>query len=410
MLVDDRSSAVSLPEVPLLGVLPGTGGLTRVTDKRKVRHDLADIFCTTSRRRARPSAPRSGGWSTTSPSRSSSPKRVQARVERCRAQRRARPAPRASLTPLSGASTTTAITTSTSTCRSTARAHGHAHRARRPPPQASDIAGDRGAAGASWWPLAMARELDDAILSLRTNELDIGTWLLKTAATPDAVLACDATLAHRDHWFVRETIGLLRRTLAASTCPSRSCSRCDRARLVLRRHAARAGAGLRPQLHAGAARRADDAAPRDRAVAANFGLYPMVTGSRGCRRRFYEERDALEAVRATVGQPLRAEQALRWAWSPRPGRHRLGRRDRAWRSRSARDVARRAHRHGSQPALQRPGDHGDARLRPPVGLAELDLQPPQRGRRQGRAEGVRHRRRRRNSTGTASDTCGTLET
>jgi benzoyl-CoA-dihydrodiol lyase len=79
------------------------------------------------------------------------------------------------------------------------------------------------AAGAGWWPLAMARELDDAMLRLRANHHEIGTWVLKTSGEPDAVLACDATMAaHRDHWFVRETIGLLRRTLQRLDVSSRS--------------------------------------------------------------------------------------------------------------------------------------------------------------------------------------------
>src|SRR5204863_6641924 len=88
--------------------------------------------------------------------------------------------------------------------------------------QPGDIAGIE-AAGALWWPLAMARELDDAILTMRTNELDIGTWILKTEGDAAAVLAADAALAqHADHWCVRETIGLVRRTLARLDVSSRT--------------------------------------------------------------------------------------------------------------------------------------------------------------------------------------------
>ena len=103
----------------------------------------------------------------------------------------------------------------------------------------------------------MARELDDAILSMRTNELDIGTWLLTTEGDAAAVLACDATLAqHRDHWLVRETIGLLRRTLARLDVSSRTLFALMRAGIVLRRDARGAGVRRRPQLHARAAGRA----------------------------------------------------------------------------------------------------------------------------------------------------------
>ena len=133
--------------------------------------------------------------------------------------------------------------TSTSTSPSTARARTATFTVKAPrAAQPADIAGIE-AAGAAWWPLAMARELDDAILSMRTNELDIGTWLLKTEGDAPAVLALDATLlAHKDHWLVRETIGLLRRTLARLDVSSRTPVRADRTRLVLRRHPARAGA------------------------------------------------------------------------------------------------------------------------------------------------------------------------
>ena len=201
-LVDDRSSSVALPEVPLLGVLPGTGGLTRVTDKRHVRHDLADIFCT---RNEGVRGQKAKDWRLVDA-------RRQARAIRRRRHARARsnwrqaatvpPTARGvALTPLqrrvdaSGyhyehvdVAIDRAARTATVTVRGPAGA------------QPADIAGIE-AAGATWWPLAMARELDDAILSLRTNELDIGTWLLKTQGDAaggarrrrDAAAHCAAT-------------------------------------------------------------------------------------------------------------------------------------------------------------------------------------------------------------------------
>ncbi|HZH06417.1 MAG TPA: 2,3-epoxybenzoyl-CoA dihydrolase, partial [Lautropia sp.] len=223
ILVDDRSSSVSLPEVPLLGVLPGTGGLTRVTDKRHVRHDLADVFCT-SVEGVR--GQRAVEWRLVDAA--VKPAQFAAAVDE-RAARLAEASDRPAdgkgvmLTrvarddapdALSYEHLTVEIDRKKKTATFTVKAPAGS--------QPSDIEGIM-AAGADWWPLAMARQLDDAILSMRTNELETGVWLLKTQGDPDAVLAADATmLRHRDHWFVRETIGLLRRTLARLDVSSRS--------------------------------------------------------------------------------------------------------------------------------------------------------------------------------------------
>jgi len=165
------------------------------------------------------------------------------------------------------------------------------------------------AAGVDWWPLSLARELDDAILSMRSNEPEIGLWLLKTEGEALAVLDADALLLeHGTHWFVRETIGWLRRTLSRLDVSSRtlfalvepgSCFAgsllelllaCDRSyMLALPDDAARA-----PKITVGEA---------------NFALYPMATGQSRLARRFYEEEAALEAVRAAVGGALDAEAA-----------------------------------------------------------------------------------------------------
>jgi benzoyl-CoA-dihydrodiol lyase len=223
LLVDDRSSAVSLPEVPLLGVLPGTGGLTRVTDKRHVRHDLADIFCT-SVEGVR--GQRAVDWRLVDAV--AKPAQFAAAVqERALATRRRQRPPgqrqgRGADAP--GAHrqrrrhryshVDVQIDRSKRTATITVKAPTGA--------QPADIAAIE-AAGAAWWPLAMCRELDDAILNLRTNELDIGTWLLKTEGDAAAVLASDAVMfANKDHWLVRETIGALRRTLARLDVSSRS--------------------------------------------------------------------------------------------------------------------------------------------------------------------------------------------
>ena len=310
LLVDDRSSAVSLPEVPLLGVLPGTGGLTRVTDKRHVRHDLADIFCT-----------------------SVEGVRGQRAVDWRLVDRIAKPAQFAAAVH-DAAARLAEGSTRPAKARGIALPHiereetadglRYAHvrvdidRARRTAtltlqaptgPQPTDALGIE-AAGAAWWPLALARELDDAILHLRTNELQIGTWLLKTAGDAQAVLASDATLlAHQDHWLARETLGALRRTLARLDVSSRS--------LFALVEPGSAFAGSLAELAFAADRTYMLALPGDAERAPrltlnefNFGLLPMVNGQGRLQRRFYDEASPLEAARAAAGQALDADAAL----------------------------------------------------------------------------------------------------
>ena len=156
----------------------------------------------------------------------------------------------------------------------------------------------------------MVRELDDAILHMRTNELDIGTWVLKTSGDAAAVLASDATLlAHKDHWLVRETIGHLRRTLARMDVSSRS--------LFALIEEGTCFAGTLAEL-AFCADRAymlalpDDAAkaPKIQLSEMNFGFFPMVNDQTRLQRRFYEEVPAMEAARGAIGQALDADAAL----------------------------------------------------------------------------------------------------
>ena len=209
--------------MPLLGVLPGTGGLTRITDKRRVRHDLADVFCTTTEgvrgRRAK-------DWrlvdEVVKPSEFAAYVKWRAQ-ELAAGSDRPDDAEGVPLAPLartiddrgyhygfvdvaidrSGRQATLTVAT--------------------PPTRAPDDIADIVEQGARWWPLQMGRELDDAILMLRTNDVEIGTWLLKTEGDSGSALAFDATLRrHADHWFVRETIGLLRRTLARLEVSSRT--------------------------------------------------------------------------------------------------------------------------------------------------------------------------------------------
>jgi benzoyl-CoA-dihydrodiol lyase len=175
--------------------------------------------------------------------------------------------------------------------------------------QPADIAAIE-AAGAHWYPIALARELEDAILSMRTNEPEIGLWQIKTEGDAAAVLAMDATLlANKGHWLVRETIGLLRRTLSRLDVSSRSLF------ALIEPGSCFAGTFLELALACDRSYHLalpDDAAkaPRITVGDTNFGLYPMVTGQSRLERRFYAERPALDAVRAKLGQPLDAAAAF----------------------------------------------------------------------------------------------------
>ena len=310
VLVDDRSSAVSLPEVPLLGVLPGTGGLTRVTDKRHVRHDLADIFCT-SVEGVR--GQRAVDWRLVD--RIAKPAQFATVVNEA-AARLAQGSPRPAnaqgiaLTRVEREESADSlrydhVTVDIDRSRRTATLTVTGPTGAQP----TDVAGIE-AAGAAWWPLALARQLDDAILHLRTNELDIGTWLLKTGGDPQAVLASDATLlAHQDHWLVRETIGALRRTLARLDVSSRS--------LFALVEPGSAFAGSLAELAFAADRTymlalpdEPDRAPRLTLNEFNFGLLPMVNDQSRLQRRFYEEAAPLEAARAAAAKALDADAAL----------------------------------------------------------------------------------------------------
>jgi len=309
LMIDDRSSAVSLPEVPLLGVLPGTGGLTRVTDKRKVRRDLADVFCTTTEGVR---ADRAKAWGLVD---HSAKPQVFAQAVAEHAQRlaslsdRPQQAKGVTLTPL--------------TCAIDASGYHYEYvdavidRAARsatltvsgPNKAQPDAIEGILAAGVAWWPLQMARELDDAILNLRTNELEIGTWQLKTRGDIDSVLAVDAVLAkHRAHWFVRETLGLLRRTLARLDVTSRtlfaiidkgSCFAGTLAELALC-----ADRSYMLQLPD-----APDEAPRIALTEFNFGTYPMVNRLTRLATRFCENQEPVEAARQVIGEKLDAHDA-----------------------------------------------------------------------------------------------------
>ena len=306
-LVDDRSSAVSLPEVPLLGVLPGTGGLTRLTDKRKVRHDLADIFCTTTEgvRGARAKEWRLVDAVVKSQQFDSEVKRRALEL----ATLSDRPAESASergvaLAPLKRTNDEAGYhyeLVDVSINRAARRATLTVNAPREPQPRDKDAIV---AAGSDWWPLAMARELDDAILMLRTNQTDIGTWLLKTRGDVGAVLAVDATLDQlRSHWFVRETIGMLRRTFARLDVSSRTLF------ALIEPDSCFAGTLLELAL---ASDRSYMAAEGTSIALSemNFGDYPRVDRLSRIDARFYSEPAPAASARAAIGKKLNAGDAL----------------------------------------------------------------------------------------------------
>jgi len=310
VLVDDRSSAVSLPEVPLLGVLPGTGGLTRVTDKKKVRHDLADIFCT-SVEGVRGQKAKDWRLVDAIAKPQVFAQKVQERaLELAALSDRPADARGIKLNPVAvkvqaDALHYTHVSVEIDRAKRTATFTVKAPTGAQP----TDIAAIE-AAGDAWYPLAMARDLEDAILQMRTNELDIGVWLIKTEGDAAAVLAMDATLvAHQKHWLVRETVGLMRRTFSRLDVSSRS--------LFALIEPGSCFAGSLLELALACDRSYHLALPDDEAAApkiavgdTNFGFYPMATGQSRLQRRFYAEQPAMDAVRAQAGQLLEADAAF----------------------------------------------------------------------------------------------------
>jgi benzoyl-CoA-dihydrodiol lyase len=313
MLVDDRSSAVSLPELPLLGVLPGTGGLTRVVDKRHVRRDLADWFSTRSEGLAGKKAvqwrlvdeavPRQR-WDET----------VTARATEL-AGRSSRPEgpPGITLPPLVKSRTESGIRYD--------HVHATIDRDRAlveitvlgpedgPPADAAGIASQ----GSGFWTLAMTRELDDLILDLRTNELELGTWVLRTSGDPGRVLAYDQLLADQaGDWLANEIIQYLKRTLKRLDVTSRS--------LIALAEPGSCFAGSLLELALAADRSFQlfgvfedvdpDAEPAAVTIGPmNLGPLPMGNGLTRLQTRFFGDETALAAAAKRAGEPLTAEDA-----------------------------------------------------------------------------------------------------
>jgi len=309
ILIDDRSSAVSLPELPLLGVLPGTGGLTRVIDKRKVRRDLADMFCTVSEgvqgQRAKDwrlvdEIVKPAQWNDY----------LQKRAQEL-AQKSDRPANARgiALTPLKRVIDENGYQYEFVDVQLDRSGRTATLRVKAPDSLFAKSLEDIMTAGANWWPLQMARELDDAILNLRTNELELGLWIIKTSGNPDAVLEIDRQLiAHRSHWFVREVINMLRRTLSRLDVSSRSMY------AVVEEGSCFAGTLFELAL---AADRTYMLSISDNPSATfvalsemNFGPLYMANGLPRVVSRFCQDEQAVERARALEGKRVSAEEAV----------------------------------------------------------------------------------------------------
>ena len=308
VLVDDRSSAVSLPELPLLGVLPGTGGLTRLTDKRKVRKDLADLFCTN---QDGVRGQRAKDWRLVDGV--AKPQQFAEQV-RHRALKLAELSDRpvgaigVSLTPLVKETDEAGLHYKHVDVQFNRAARTATMTVRVAKSVDLQTAEQAYAAGANWWPLQMARELDDAILSLRTNELELGLWVLKTAGNPDAVLAMDKfILSHQDNWFVREVLGMMRRTFARLEVTSRSIY------AVVEPGSCFAGTLLELALAADRIYMRDTE-EGDRTTMTlsemNFGPLPMVNRLSRLAARFYEDAAQIESLRSQIGKKLSPREAL----------------------------------------------------------------------------------------------------
>ena len=311
MLVDDNTSTVSLPEVPLLAVLPGTGGLTRVVDKRKVRRDHADVFCTVAEGIK---GKRAVQWKLVDElvPRSRFDEVIRERAESFAAQS-PRPADKQgiALTPLERSFEGDTIRYKNLTVEVDRERRMATFTVQGPTEPLPDTPEAITAAGVDFWPLAMTRELDDAILHLTFNEQDIGLWAFRTVGSSELVAQADRILLkNRQHWLVNEILLFLRRTLKRIDLSSRSllafiepgsCFTGGLLELVL--------AADRSYMLDGTFEDQDLPPATLQVTEMNFGPLHMCNGLSRLETRFLDDADALEQVRERQGEPLEAEDA-----------------------------------------------------------------------------------------------------
>ncbi len=311
MLVDDRRSTVALPETPLLAVLPGTGGLTRVTDKRKVRRDLADVFCTTEEGVR---GQKAVDWRLVDEvvTKSKWDDAVRARAKELAARSdRPRDGEGVTLSPIERRSENGAIAYSHVRLE-IERERGVAGIMVRGPAQAAPASADAAQAlGASFWPLAIARELEDAILNLRFNEPKLGVLVLRTEGDGEAVLDHDRFLAaQQDHWLMREIRHYLKRVFKRLDVTARSLIALIEPGSCFAGSLAELAFAADRSLMLIGTREGDNRPPAAVALGpANFGLYPMGNGLTRLATRFLGEPQSLERAKEKIGTPLEAEAA-----------------------------------------------------------------------------------------------------
>jgi len=310
ILIDDRSSTVSLPELPLLGVLPGTGGLTRVTDKRKVRRDHADVFCT-SQDGVR--GQRAKDWrlvdEVVKPQQFAEHVKQRAR-ELADCSDRPLDTKGVALTPLKRTVDEAGMHYECVDVKCNRDARTAIITVSAPESVTAGTVEKALAAGADWWPLKMARELEDAILNLRSNELDLGLWIFKTAGNPETVLAIDEfILNHQETWFIREVLGMIRRTFARIDVTSRSIY------AIVEPGSCFAGTLLELALAADRIYMLDTQERESGATMTlsemNFGALPMVNHLGRLAARFYSDEAQIESLRGQIGKQLSAREALK---------------------------------------------------------------------------------------------------
>jgi benzoyl-CoA-dihydrodiol lyase len=304
VLIDDRSSAVSLPEAPLLGVLPGTGGLTRLTDKRRVRRDLADVFCTTPEG---VQGQRAKEWGLVDAL--IKPQEFDAYVKAralalAESSDRPRDAQPVLLPPIARSVDDRAYRYKHVQVELEPQRRTATFTVRAPESPGPASIQEILAAGAEWWPLRMTRELDDAILSLRTRELDLGLWIFKTEGDWKNVLGADSALSNnRDHWFVREVIGMMRRTFARLDVTSRSMY------AFIEPGSCFAGSLMELALAADRVYMLDDARNTLALSEMNFGGLEAAHGLSRLEARFYRDPSRISALRERIARPLGSREA-----------------------------------------------------------------------------------------------------
>jgi benzoyl-CoA-dihydrodiol lyase len=311
VMADDGSTSVALPEVPLLAVLPGTGGLTRLVDKRKVRRDRADFFCSVEEGVR---GKRAVDWRLVDEvvPRTRLAERVQAvATEVAAASDRPADAQGVQLTPIERTVDGDTITYSTLSVSIDRELRAATFTVQAPKDSAPADAAAARAQGAGFWPLTLARELDDAILHLRLNEIEVGSWVFRTEGDADKVAAYDALLdAARDDWFVREVTLYLKRTLKRIDVSARSLF------ALIEPGSCFAGTLLELALSADRAYMLDGTFEGDnrpaaalRLTAMNFGPYPMVNGITRLAARCLDDPAAADKLKARIGEDLDAAAA-----------------------------------------------------------------------------------------------------